>query len=158
MLVYILTNILKLLHPFMPFITEEIYSAIPHSCDSIMISPYPTFSENLVFAKDEAEFSKLMEVIKKVRVMRGDMNVPPSKKTKMYIETQFSDIFEKGADFIKRLASAEEVITGASFNIDGAVQVVTDSARVFIPMAELVDTEKEKARLTKELDGVKSRY
>ncbi len=154
MLVYILTNILKLLHPFMPFITEEIYSAIPHSCDSIMISPYPTFSENLVFAKDEAEFSKLMEVIKKVRVMRGDMNVPPSKKTKMYIETQFSDIFEKGADFIKRLASAEEVITGASFNIDGAVQVVTDSARVFIPMAELVDTEKEKARLTKELDGV----
>ncbi len=154
MLVYVFTNILKLLHPVMPFITEEIYTALPHSSDSIMISEYPKYSEKLVFTQDEAEFTKIMDVIKKVRVMRGDMNVPPSKKTKMYIESPYSSVFDKGSDFIKRLASADEVITGESFDIEGAVQVVTDSARVLIPMAELVDTEKERARLNKELEAV----
>lgn len=154
MLVYVFTSILKLLHPVMPFITEEIYLALPHTSESIMISEYPKYSEALVFSQDEAEFSKIMDVIKKVRVMRGDMNVPPSKKTKMYIESPYSAVFDKGADFIKRLASAEEVITGESFDIEGAVQVVTDSARVLIPMAELVDTEKERARLNKELEAV----
>ncbi|NLC78868.1 MAG: class I tRNA ligase family protein, partial [Ruminococcaceae bacterium] len=137
-----------------PFITEEIYTALPHTSESIMISSYPKYDEGLAFPKDEADFSKIMDVIKKVRVMRGDMNVPPSKKTKMYIESTYSAVFEKGADFIKRLASAEEVITGTSFDISGAVQVVTDSARVLIPMAELVDTEKERARLNKELEAV----
>ena len=153
-LVYTMTQILKLLHPFMPFITEEIYEAIPHSCESIMISPYPEFTEKLVFTKDEEAFSRIMDVIKEIRVMRGEKNVPPGKKTSVYIETSLKDTFEEGAVFIKRLASAEEIRIGDSFDIDGAVQLVTDSARILIPLAELVDTQKELERLGRELAAV----
>ncbi|MEG1651720.1 MAG: valine--tRNA ligase, partial [Oscillospiraceae bacterium] len=153
-LVYTMTKILKLLHPFMPFITDEIYSALPHSCESIMIADFPIFSEALVFERDEADFSKIMDLIKAVRVLRGDMNVPPSKKATMYIETKLEKTFEKGTSFIQRLASADKVVIGESFDIDGAVQTVTDSARILIPMAELVDKDKEYARLTKELEGL----
>ncbi len=153
-LVYVMTGILKLLHPFMPFITEEIYSALPHSEESIMISAWPTFHEELVFEQDEQDFSKIMDLIRAVRVLRSGMNVPPSKRAKMYIETQLSGVFEKGVPFIQRLASADEVVIGNSFELDDAAQTVTDSARILIPMAELVDKDKELARLTKELAAV----
>ncbi|MEG2083466.1 MAG: class I tRNA ligase family protein, partial [Oscillospiraceae bacterium] len=152
-LVYAETQILKLLHPFIPFITEEIYQAIPHSCESIMISEFPTYDETLVFETEEAEFSKIMDVIKAVRVLRADMNVPPSKKTTIYIETPLADVFARGEVFIKRLAGAERVVISASADIsaEGTAQTVTDCARVLIPMAELVDTEKELLRLQNEL-------
>ncbi len=150
-LVYVMTGILKLLHPFMPFITEEIYDALPHSCGSIMISPFPVFREDLVFAQDEADFSRIMDLIKAVRALRSGMNVPPSKKAAMYIETKSPEIFEKGVAFIQRLAGADKVTIGESFEVEGAVQAVTDSARALIPMADLVDREKELARLNKEL-------
>ncbi len=153
-LVYVLTNILKLLHPFMPFITEEIYGAIPHSCESIMISKFPVYDEKLDFSADEEDFNKIMDAIKAVRAVRADMNVPPSKKATLNIETQFADIFSQGTDFFKRLASADAVNIAASFPSDGCVTALTHCARILIPMAELVDTEKELARLNKELANV----
>ena len=154
-LVYVLTGILKLLHPFMPFITEEIYQAIPHECESIMISEFPRRSDALDFAEDEADFSHIMDLIKAVRVVRGDMNVPPSKKTSLYVETSRADMFMRGKVFIERLASADSVVIGADaakgLAVDGCAQTVTDCARVLIPMAELVDAEKELKRLENEL-------
>lgn len=153
-LVYTMTTIMKLLHPFMPFITEEIYQALPHNSESIMIASWPVYSEKLVYDDEEADFAKIMDVIREIRVMRGEMNVPPSKKTSVYIETSLIETFGKGEDFIKRLASAENVEIGEAFQIDGAVQVVTDSARVLIPMAELVDKEKELERLNRELAAI----
>ncbi len=153
-LVYVMTDILKLLHPFMPFITEEIYGALPHSSESIMIAPYPIYHEDLVFEQEENDFSKIMAVIKAVRVLRNEMNVPPSKKAAMFIETKQPDVFAKGVAFMQRLASADTVEIGGPFEVEGAVQTVTDAARILIPMADLVDREKELARLTKELAAV----
>ncbi|MEG1757313.1 MAG: valine--tRNA ligase [Oscillospiraceae bacterium] len=150
-LVWAMTQILKLLHPFMPFITEEIYGSIPHSCDSIMISEYPVFDEKLVFSSEQGDFTKVMELIKAVRVMRAGMNVPPSKKTHLYIETKFVHVFEGCSDIISRLANAEKVIVGSEFSSEGAVQVATDAARALLPLNELVDKDKEVARLNKEL-------
>ena len=157
-LVYVLTAILKLLHPFMPFITEEIYQAIPHECESIMISDFPRRSATLDFSEDEADFSHIMDLIKAVRMVRGDMNVPPSKKTSLYIETSRADMFMRGKVFIERLASADGVVIGSDATnglvTEGCAQTVTDCARVLIPMAELVDTEKELKRLDNELTKV----
>lgn len=153
-LVYGITVLLKLLHPFMPFITEEIYTALPHSADSIMISSFPQYDDNLSFPQEEENFAKVMDAIKAVRALRADMNVPPSRKASLYIESRFSEVFAGCASFMQRLASADKVETGESFDIPGAVQAVTDCARILIPMEELVDREKEVARLNKELESI----
>ncbi|MDY4607310.1 MAG: valine--tRNA ligase, partial [Eubacterium sp.] len=108
-LVFVLTYILKLLHPFMPFITEEIYQAIPHDTESIMISKWCVYDESLNFADDEAQMEKIMTAIRAIRNRRAEMNIPPSKKSKVYIETAESAVFEKGVDFVKRLAYANDV-------------------------------------------------
>ncbi len=158
MLVYLLDGTLRLLHPFMPFITEELWQAIPHDGDSIMISSWPLFNTAHVFEKEESDFSSIMDVIRAIRARRADMNVPPSKKAKVFIVTSQAGVFAQGAAFIQRLAFASEVEIGSDFSADGAVQVVTDAARVFIPMAELVDTAKEIARLTKEKDAVQKEF
>ena len=150
-LVYVLSETLKLLHPFMPFITEEIWQALPHSGDSIMISKWPEYSEKLSFSAEEKRFEMLMDVIRAIRTRRSEMNVPPSKKAKVYIATQTEDVFKEGTPYIEKLASASEVTVGAEFDIPGAVTVVTDSAVAYIPMNELVDIEAERARLNKEL-------
>ncbi len=149
-LVYVMTDILKLLHPFMPFITEEIYKALPHSDESIMISSYPKFDKSLDFANDKDNFTKIMDVIKAVRVLRAEKNVPPSKKADLYIETNTDGLFEQGTVFMERLASASNVYIGKSFDIEGAAQTATDSARILIRMDQLVDKEKELERLLKE--------
>ncbi len=149
-LVYVMDNTLRLLHPFMPFITEEIWQALPHNGESIMISTWPKYKEELNFAKEESEFEVLMNAIKAVRIQRSSMNVPPSKKADLFIETQKGEIFKNGEMFLKRLASANEVHVGTSFEREDVVQVVTDDARILIPLAELIDREKELARLTKE--------
>ncbi len=154
-LVYVLTNVLKLLHPFMPFITEEIYQALPHSTESIMISDWPTYKEELNFADTEVEFEKIMAVIRAVRNRRAEMNVPPSKKAKIYIATASQDTFVNGAVFMQRLAYASEVEIAAEFDLPGAVKVVTADAVVSLPLAELVDFEAEIARLSKELETAK---
>ncbi len=150
-LVYVLSETLKLLHPFMPFITEEIWQALPHSGESIMISKWPEYSEKLSFSAEEKRFEMLMDVIRAIRTRRSEMNVPPSKKAKVYIATQTEDVFKEGTPYIEKLASASEVTVGAEFDIPGAVTVVTDSAVAYIPMNELVDIEAERARLNKEL-------
>ncbi len=151
-LVFVLTYILKLLHPFMPFITEEIYQAIPHDCESIMISEWCRYDEALNFAKEEAAMERIMKAIKAIRNRRAEMNIPPSKKAKVYVETALSDIFENGSGFIKRLASAAEVTVAERFDDLGkVVTIITDDAKIYIPLGDLVDFAAEKKRLEKDL-------
>ena len=151
-LVYVLSNTLKLLHPFMPFITEEIWQALPHKGESIMVSSWPTACESLNFTTEEAEFEKVMNVIKAVRNRRAEMNVPPSKKAKLFITTDAKETFLNCAVFMTRLASASEVeVSTDSVDVEGAVRVVTTDAVVQIPLNELVDFAKEIERLNREL-------
>lgn len=151
-LVYVLTDILKLLHPFMPFITEEIYQAIPHDCESIMISRWVEFDDALAFENEETEMERIMKSIRAIRNRRSEMNIPPSRKATVNIETAFCDTFNMGVEFIKRLASANEVNVGDSFNdLGNTVTIITDDAKIYIPMGDLVDFEAEKKRFEKEL-------
>ena len=151
-LTYVFTNTLALLHPFMPFITEEIWQTMPHGNGSaLMVTEWPVFRDELNFVNEEAEFEKIMLVIKAIRNRRSEMNVPPSKKAKVCIQTAFADTFRTGTDYICRLASASEVEIGDKFDTDGAVRVVTDTATVYMPMKELVDIDSEIARLEKDL-------
>ena len=151
-LIFVFTNTLALLHPFMPFITEEIWQSMPHKGDSLMITEWPKFCDEFNFSNEEAEFEKIMLVIKAIRNRRAEMNVPPSKKAKVCIQTAFADTFNKGTAYICRLASASEVEIGEQFESEGAVRVVTDAATVYMPMKELVDFEGELKRLQKDLE------
>lgn len=154
-LVYVMSNTLKLLHPFMPFITEEIWQTLPHEGESIMISPWPKADDALHFAAEEAQMERIMTAIKAVRNRRAEMNVAPSKKAKVFIETAYGDAFQSGTVFFTRLASASEVQIAEHFDgIDDAVSIITESARIYIPMDELVDFEAELARLEKEKASV----
>ena len=151
-LVYVLTDILKLLHPFMPFITEEIYQAIPHDTESIMISKWPEYDPTLSFADEEAQMEKIMDAIRAIRNRRAEMNIPPSKKSKVYVETAFSEVFAVGSEFIKRLAYASDVeIADAFGDLGNTVTIVTNDAKIYIPLGDLVDFEAEAKRLQKEL-------
>ena len=152
-LLYVLTEILKLLHPFMPFITEEIWQALPHEGEALMIERYPEFRSELSFPEDEENFETVMNAIKAVRARRSEMNVPPSKKAHLIIATDKAEAFEAGLSYIRKLAYASEVsvLPAPPEKTEGMVSVVTDNARMFMPMAELVDMEKEKARMEKEL-------
>ena len=151
-LVYVLTDILKLLHPFMPFITEEIYQAIPHDTESIMISKWPEYDPTLSFADEEAQMEKIMDAIRAIRNRRAEMNIPPSKKSKVYVETAFADVFAVGSEFIKRLAYASDVeIADAFGDLGNTVTIVTNDAKMYIPRGDLVDFEAEAKRLQKEL-------
>ncbi len=151
-LVYVLTDILKLLHPFMPFITEEIYQAIPHDTESIMISKWPEYDPTLSFADEEAQMEKIMDAIRAIRNRRAEMSIPPSKKSKVYVETAFADVFAVGSEFIKRLAYASDVeIADAFGDLGNTVTIVTNDAKIYIPLGDLVDFEAEAKRLQKEL-------
>ena len=146
----VLSGTLQLLHPFMPFITEEIWLALPHEEASILLSHWPQWREELDFSADEQEFGRIMALIQAVRARRAEMNVPPSKKAKVYIATEYAETFSACAEIIRRLTWASEVEIGPAFSLEGAVQVVIDGARAFIPMEELIDKQKELARLEKE--------
>lgn len=151
-LVYILTNVLKLLHPFMPFITEEIYQALPHNEKMVIRAKFPEYDESLNFTAEENEMEKIMSAIRGIRNRRAEMNVPPSKKAKVFVETTELETFNKGVEFIKRLASASDVEIAQSFDgLENAVAIVTDNAKIFIPMGELIDFAAERKRLEKEL-------
>ena len=151
-LVYVLTDILKLLHPFMPFITEEIYQAIPHDTESIMISKWPEYDPTLSFADEEAQMEKIMDAIRAIRNRRAEMNIPPSKKSKVYVETAFADVFAVGSEFMKRLAYASDVEIADGFgDLGNTVTIVTNDAKIYIPLGDLVDFEAEAKRLQKEL-------
>jgi len=153
-LCYVLTQILKLLHPFMPFITEEIWQALPHEGDFLMLQQWPEYREDLAFAEEEKALELVMDAIRAIRTRRAEMNVPPSKKAQLTVATAQQDVFAAGIPFLKRLGYASEVtIVPADQAPDAAGQVVivTHVAQLFIPMGELVDLEKEKARIQKEL-------
>ena len=149
-LVWVMTNTLKLLHPFMPFITEEIWQTLPHTGESIMVSEYPKYDEAHCYPQDEEEMRRIMEAIRSIRNRRSEMNVPPSRKARVYIATAFAETYRKGSAFISRLAYASEVEIGESFDLPGALTVVTADAKIYIPMDELVDKKAEIARLSKE--------
>ena len=163
MLCYVLTDILKLLHPFMPFLTEEIWQALPHEAGNevkfLMLQSWPQYRQDLAFPQEEKAVELLMDAVKAVRTRRSEMNVPPSKKAHLTIATLEQDIFAAGIPFLKRLGYASEVtVTGPSgLGSDkeeaarGVVTVITHAARIGMPLAELVDLEKEKARLAKSL-------
>ncbi|MGN1467303.1 MAG: valine--tRNA ligase [Ruminococcus sp.] len=156
-LVWVLDRTLRLLHPFMPYITEEIWQTIPHTGETIMLAEYPSYDESLNFPQAVSHMEKVIEAIKAIRNRRQEMNVPPSKKATVYIATEFKDTFAQGEKFICKMASASEAIIGDSFDIEGAVTIVTGSAKIYIPMDELVDKQAELARLNKELADVEKR-
>ena len=151
-LVYVLDKALKLLHPFMPFITEELYQALPGSAETIMTQSWPTFDEAHNWADEEEAFEKVMDYIKAVRTMRTEMNVHPAKKTSMIIETADAAPFQKAQVYLAKFAFATDVTFTEKYegSTDGMVQVSTHAARGFIPMMELIDRDKELARLNKE--------
>ena len=155
-LCYVLIETLKLLHPFMPFITEEIYQALPHTAEDkgefIMLQKWPEYRDELSFPQEEEAMGLIIDAITAIRARRNEMNVAPSKKVHYTIATAHADTFARGIPFFKRLASASDV-TVADANIptpDGSIEVVTHAARVLMPLAELVDFEKELARIAKE--------
>lgn len=152
-LVWVMKQMLKLLHPFMPFITEEIWQTLVGGAP-LMLEKFPVFDESLYFESEEKDFEKIITAIKGIRNRRAEMNVPPSKKAKVFIETPFSEVFKSGAMFFERLASASEVEVNDQIDLSDALTVVTDSARIFIPLDEIVDKEKELDRLNKEKKAV----
>ena len=156
-IVYVLESILKLLHPFMPFITEEIYQSLPHfeNKESIMISTYPEVNEKYNFVAETEIMERVIETIRAIRQRRTEMNVPPSRKAKLFISTSYKDTFNEDTfEFFKKLASASEVELVDEYSGENAVQIITHASTVYIPMAEMIDTEKEKARLNEELKKV----
>ncbi len=160
---YVLNGILKLLHPFMPFITEEIFSSLPHlpgDAESIMISRYPTGRSDLEFPVEAGEMERVLELIRAIRNRRAEMNIAPSRKAAVFIETHYADAFNSAtAPFFARLASASGIEVAESFpadrvSADTCVQVVTPAATAYLPLSDLVDYEKERARLTAEIAKV----
>ncbi len=148
---YVFSQTMKLLHPFMPFITEEIWQTLPHIGESIMVSDWPTYSDELDFPADETAMDKIISCIRAIRNRRAEMNVPPSKKAKLLIVTSDSNTFDaRCGAFFEKLASASDVSVAASGELENAVQIVSDGAVLYIPLSDVVDTEKELARLTKE--------
>ena len=156
-LLYVLTDILKLLHPFMPFITEELYSAIPHEGDRLIVATYPEYDPALSFPADEADFESIMTAVKAVRSRRSEMNVPASKRPQLIIATDRPEVFEKGRVYLSNLAYAGsvEVLRDVPSDTSGMVSVVTEGAKMFMPMAELVDLAAERARIERELEKAK---
>ena len=151
-LCYVLSNTMKLLHPFMPFITETIWQALPHEGESIMISKWPEYQESLNFATQAEQVETIMDTIRAIRARRAEMNVPPSKKAQVILFTENRNAYEAGSTFFAKLAYASEIqfVDAAPSNVESMVSVVTKGAQVYMPMGELVDFEKEKARLEKE--------
>lgn len=159
MLVYVMAEILKLLHPFMPFITEEIWQTLPHEGEALIISKYPEFKESLCFETEKEKVELIMETIKAIRNRRSEMNVPPSKKAKIYIETECVDDFNDLSLFIEKLAYGEKVIIGERFeNINDAVTIILPKAKVYIPMDELIDKNEELQRLKKSLETAEKEF
>ena len=152
-LCYVLIETLKLLHPFMPFITEEIYQALPHTEEFLMLSKWPEYDEALSFPVEEEAMQTVIEAITAIRARRNEMNVGPGRKVHYTIATAHSDEFTAGIPFFTRLASASDVTIVGADEIpaaDGMVEVDTHAARIFMPLAELVDFEKELARIARE--------
>ncbi|MEG2137784.1 MAG: valine--tRNA ligase [Oscillospiraceae bacterium] len=164
-LCYVLTEFLKLLHPYMPFLTEEIWQALPHEAgvregDFLMLQKWPEYRAEFNFAAEETAMETVMEAISALRTRRAEMNVPPSKKAKLTVVTENVRDFTMGIPFLMKLGYASEVELAADAPADSAslVSVVTHQARMFIPLAELVDMKEEKARAERELVKAKKDF
>lgn len=157
-LVWVMTGTLKLLHPFMPFITEEIWQTLPHEGEALIVAQWPEYCQEHDFPEAELEMQRIMDVIRGVRNRRAEMNVPPSRKTNLYIATAEPNTFENGIAILNKLAYATQITIGQAFDIEGAVTIVTNDAKVYIPMDELVDKKAELARLNKELETAKKQF
>ncbi len=153
-LVYVLDQILRLLHPFMPFITEEIWQSIPHNGDALIVAKWPEYAADLAFKAECDQMESVMSAIKAIRNRRTEMNVPPSKKAALYVLTSKPKVFIEGEGFMQRLAYADQVtiLDSEPTNIDGMVCCTTADAKLFIPMGQLVDVAKELERIGKELE------
>ena len=153
-LVYVLDQILRLLHPFMPFITEEIWQSIPHDGDALIVAQWPSYREDLTFKSECALMESVMEAIRAIRNRRAEMNVPPSKKAALFVLTAKPQVFTEGEGFLQRLAYADAVtiLEKEPENLDGMVTITTADAKLYIPMGQLVDVSKELERISKELD------
>ncbi len=151
-LLYVLDQLLRLMHPFMPFITEEIWQAIPHEGEALIIAQWPKYEEALNFKTEENAMESIMNAIRAVRNRRAEMNVPPSKKCSLYIVTKKPEIFRSGAVFMTRLAYADEVLISDKEpeGYESMASCVTHDSALYMPMAQLVDVEKELARIAKE--------
>ena len=156
-LVYVLDQMLRLLHPFMPFITEEIWQSIPHDGEALIIAQWPEMRSDLSFKTECDQMESVMDAIRAIRNRRTEMNVPPSKKAALYVLTAKPQIFHEGEGFLQRLAYADEVtlLDAEPANLDGMVTITTAEAKLYIPMGQLVDVEKELARINKELESQK---
>ena len=157
-LCYVLIELLKMLHPFMPFITEEIFQALPHKGEFLMTSQWPEYQEALNFPVEEASMQAVMDTIKAIRARRAEMNVPPSKKAEVLLVTATPEIYQQGLHFIQRLAYASEVTFGdaAPADLSGQVSVVTANATAYMPLAELVDIQAELDRINKEIEKARN--
>ena len=157
-LCYVLSGAMQLLHPFMPFITETIWQALPHEGPSVMVSAWPEYKEELHFAAEEAQMESLMDAVRAIRNRRAEMNVPPSKKAKVLILTEKKDTFSAGAGFFPKLAYASEIELIDAVPADAAkmASVVTGDAQIYMPMGDLIDFEAERARLGKEKSKVEA--
>ena len=154
----VLTETMQLLHPFMPFITEEIWQALPHDGPSIMVSAWPKADESKIFPAEEAEMEEIMAAIRAIRNRRSEMNVPPSRKAALIIVTQKPALFADAEPFMKRLAWASTVTVAQETPADAGrmVSCVTGAAQIYMPMEDLVDLEQERERLQKELDNARN--
>ena len=160
-LCYVLVTLLKLLHPFMPFITEEIYQALPKcdgSEDILMTAQWPEYTEALSFPAEESAMEAVMDLIRAIRARRAEMNVPPSKKAELMIVTDQAEPYQQGLHFIQRLAYASNVTfpETAPADVTGLVSVVTHDATAYLPLSELVDLAAERERIAKELEKAKN--
>lgn len=149
-LLFIMTGTLKLLHPFMPFITEEIWqSLINDDKNSIMVSNWPKYDENLNFEIEENNFGYIIDSIKAIRNSRAEKNIPPSKKSNIYIETILTDIFNNSIPLFEKLAYASSVSISEKYNLQDCMQIITEKAKIFIPLNELINKEQEIEKLLK---------
>ncbi len=153
-LVYVLDQTLRLLHPFMPFITEEIWQSLPHEGDALITAAWPVFRQELQFLNEEALMESVMNAIRAIRNRRAEMNVPPSKKAALYVVTSKPEVFSEGEGFIQRLAYADSVtlLDAEPADLNGMVCCTTADAKLYIPMGQLVDVAKELERVAKELE------
>ena len=155
-LCFVLENALKLLHPFIPFVTEEIYANLPTTSGSIMISEFPRYNYRASYKKEAKAFEGIMEMIKAVRAMKKDADCPPSKKVELFVVTENKRLVQANKDCILKLSGGSELtlIDNASEVTGKTVSAVTEIAQIYVPLGELVDIEKEKARLQTEIERI----
>ena len=160
MLLYVLTGILKLLHPYIPFITEELYSYLPNHEGMLITAQWPECKAEYDFTEEANRFRGVMEVIRAIRNLRAEMNVAPAKKATLILKPHegWKDSLQAAEGYFKRLAGASgvEIIEAGAQNPDKSASAVTAPCELFIPLGELVDVEKEIARLTKDLKNVEN--